>query len=152
MGGASETQSTSTAASTLLQLHNGAFSETHFDSREAFTDENTRSDPGRTCGTGDGRPTYMRSWENGPYASRNTANFPDSMNMYSQINMQNTIAGLTNAIGNLQQEQINMHTRQDNINGTLGQVLLVLQGLNDGTGSAPSASNTIWYKTWVSHS
>lgn len=57
MGGASDTQSTcnlqSTAAATLLQLHNGAFSNTHFDSREAFTDEITRSDPGRLYGTGD---------------------------------------------------------------------------------------------------
>ena len=34
-----------------------------------------------------------------------------------------------------------MHTRQDNITGTLGQVLSVLQGLRDGTGSVPSASN-----------
>ena len=140
MGRASETQSTSTAAATLLQLHNGTFSDTHFGSREPFTDENTRSDPGRTCGTGEGRPTYTRVWENGPYDSRNTANFPDSMNMYSHINMQNTIVGLTNAIGNLQQEQINMHTRQDDITGTLGQVLSVLQGLRDGTGSASSAS------------
>ena len=140
MGRASETQSTSTAAATLLQLHNDTFSDTHFDSREPFTDENTRSDPGRTCDTGEGRPTYTKAWENGPYASRNTAHFPDGMNMYSQINMQNTIVGLTNAIGNLQQEQINMHTRQDNITGTLGQVLSVLQVLRDGTGSAPSIS------------
>ena len=139
-GRASETQSTSTAAATSLQLHNGTFSDAHFDSREPFTDGNTRSDPGRTCGTGEGRPTYTRVWENGPYDSRNTANFPISMNMYSHINMQNTIVGLTNAIGNLQQEQINMHTRQDNITGTLGQVLSVLQGLRDGTGSASSAS------------
>ena len=140
MDRASETQSTSTATATLLQLHNGTFSDTHFDRREPFTDENTRSDPGRTCGTGEGRPTYTRVWENGPYDSRNTANFPDSMNMYSHINMQNTIVGLTNAIGNLQQEQINMHTRQDDITGTLGQVLSVLQGLRDGTGSASSTS------------
>ena len=67
----------------LLQLHNGAFSDTHFDTREAFTDENIRSDPGKTCGNGNGRPTCMKSWENDPYASRNTAIFPDSMNMYS---------------------------------------------------------------------
>ena len=59
--------------------------------------------------------------------------------MYSHINMQNTIIGLTNAISNLQQEQINMHKRQENITGTLGQVLSVLQGLKDG--SFPSASN-----------
>ena len=94
----------------------------------------------------------MKSWENDPYASRNTPNFPDSMNMYSQINIQNSIAGLTNAIGNLQQEQINIHTRQDNITGTLGQVLSVLQGLRDGTGSAPSASNHNIVQNAVSHS
>ena len=99
MGRASETQSTSTVAATLLQLHNGTFSDTHFDSREPFTDENTRSDPGRTCGHGEGRLTYTRVWETGPYECRNTANFPDGMNMYSQINMQNTIVGLTNATG-----------------------------------------------------
>ena len=54
------------------------------------------------------------SWKNDPYASRNIESSPDNMNMYSQINMLNTIAGLTNVIDNLQQEQINMHTRQHN--------------------------------------
>ena len=39
MGGVSETQSTSSAAATLLQMDNVAFSVTVFNSREAFTDE-----------------------------------------------------------------------------------------------------------------
>ena len=45
--------------------------------------------------------------------------------------MQNTMAGMTNAIGNLQQEHVNMHSRQENITGTLTQVLSVLQDLKD---------------------
>ena len=46
--------------------------------------------------------------------------------------MQITIAGLTRAISNPQQELLNMHTRQENITGTLSQVLSVLQELKDG--------------------
>ena len=63
---------------------------------------------------------------------------PESMNMtqnsfmYSQANMQNTMAGLTNAIGNLQQEHLTMHSMQENITGTLTQVLSVLQDIKDG--------------------
>ena len=142
MDRASETQGNphSMAASTLLQLRNRAFNNTPFDSRDnVLTGDSTRSDPVRLYGTGEGQPNYSRSWENGSCASRNTASFPNSMSMYSHINMQNTIVGLTNAISNLQREQINMHTRQENITGTLGQVLSVLQGLKDG--SFPSASN-----------
>ena len=51
--------------------------------------------------------------------------------MYSQATMQSTIAGLTSAISNLQQEHLTMHTRQANITGTLEQVLSTLQELKD---------------------
>ena len=43
--------------------------------------------------------------------------------------MQNTIASLTGAIDNLQQQQLNMHTRQETITSTLEQVLSALQQL-----------------------
>ena len=39
---------------------------------------------------------------------------------------------LTSAMGNLQQEHLNRHTRQEIITGTLTQVLSVLQELKDG--------------------
>ena len=68
---------------------------------------------------------------------RNMAQLPENAN-YTQnafINMQSTMAGLSNAIGTLQQEQLNMHTRQENITGTLTQVLSVLQELKDGNSS-----------------
>ena len=71
------------------------------------------------------------------YGSKNVAQAPESMNMtqnafmYYQVSMQNTIAGLTSAMGNLHQELLNMHTRQENITGTLTQVLSVLQELKD---------------------
>ena len=51
--------------------------------------------------------------------------------LYSQANMQNTIAGLSNAIGCLQQQQVYMYMRQDNITGTLQQVLTAMRSLRD---------------------
>ena len=64
------------------------------------------SDHSRSYGTGDDRPSYSRSWEKSSYPSRNMASFPGSRYMsqnafmYSQVNMQNTLAGLTNVISN----------------------------------------------------
>ena len=55
--------------------------------------------------------------------------------MYSKVNMQNTMAGLSNVIGSLQQEPLNMGNRQENITSTLTQVLSVLQELKDGNRS-----------------
>ena len=49
----------------------------------------------------------------------------------NQANMQNTISGLSNAIGCLQQQQVDMYMRQDNITSTLEQVLTALQNLRD---------------------
>ena len=105
------------AASTLLQLH-------------------TRDTNNTASGDQDDQ-TYGNSSLN----NRNMAQLPENTNrtsnafMYSQINMQNTMAGLSNAIGMLQQEQLNMHARQENITGTLTQVLSVLQELKDGSSS-----------------
>ena len=59
--------------------------------------------------------------------------------MYSQFNMQNTRAGLTSAIGNLQQEHLNMHTRQDIITGTLEQVLSALYTIKDSNHTSDSS-------------
>ena len=105
------------AASILLQLH-------------------TRDTNNTASGDQDDQ-TYGNSSLN----NRNMAQLPENANntpiafMYSQINMQNTMAGLSNAIGMLQQEQLNMHARQENITGTLTQVLSVLQELKDGNSS-----------------
>ena len=51
--------------------------------------------------------------------------------VYSQTNMQNTISGLSNAIGCLHQQQVDIHRRQNNITGTLEQVLPALRDLRD---------------------
>ena len=51
--------------------------------------------------------------------------------------MQNTIASLTGAIDSLQQQQLNMHTRQESITSTLEQVLSALQQLRGYNHSSP---------------
>ena len=105
------------AASTLLQLH-------------------TRDINNTASGDQD-----EQEYSNSSLDKRNMVQLPENTNMtpnafiYSQINMQNTMAGLSNAIGTLQQEQLNMHARQENITGTLTQVLSVLQELKDGNSS-----------------
>ena len=126
------------AASTLLQLHNRetpAYSHS-----ETLSNNTSRFGTGRSNGVDTNARLVSRSWDNMAYGSSNMSQPPESMNMtqnsfiYSQANMQNTMAGLTNAIGNLQQEHLNMHSRQENITGTLTQVLSVLQDIKDGRG------------------
>ena len=64
---------------------------------------------------------------------------------FSQANIQNTISGLYNAISGIQQQQANMHVRQDNITSTLECVLSALQELKDynstSVGNSDSASS-----------
>ena len=78
------------------------------------------------------RSFYSRSWT-APYDNRTTASVSDSMNYHSQATVQNTITGLTNAISTLQQEHVTKHSRQENITGTLEQVLSALQDLKDNS-------------------
>ena len=121
-----------TAASTLLQLHERA-GIPDISHRETSSNEN-RSQFGqsRLGGVSGERSFYSRSWT-APYDNRTTASVSDSMNYHSQATVQTTITGLTNAISNLQQEQVTMHSRQENITGTLEQVLSALQDLKDNS-------------------
>ena len=66
-------------------------------------------------------------------------NMTQNAYMYTQFNMQNTRAGLTSAIGNLQQEHLNMHTRQDSITGTLEQGLSALYTIKDSNHKSDSS-------------
>lgn len=116
------------AASTLLQLHDGTLSNTaDVDTVNPSDTPRSRLSPTMLNGTGDERGCGSMTWGNQSYASRSAAGLPGSTNMvhdpfiYSQPNMQNTILGLANAIGSLQQGQINIqqehesiHTRQEN--------------------------------------
>ena len=126
------------AASTLLQLHNRETPHVAYSDSETLSNNTSRFCTGRSNGVDTNARLVARSWDNMAYGSRNMSQPPERMNMtqnsfmYSQANMQNTMAGLTNAIGNLQQEHLTMHSRQENITGTLTQVLSVLQDIKDG--------------------
>ena len=134
------------AASTLLQLQNRVSSDAPHSGD--FTSVRANIGPGRLNGYGNNSAYNSRLYDNTSSTSRTIASHPENMNMtqnaymYSQINMQNTIAGLTSAIGNLQQEHLNMHTRQDSITGTLEQVLSALYTIKDSNhASAASQVN-----------
>ena len=126
------------AASILLQLHNRETPHVAHSDSETFSNNTSRFGTGRSNGVDTNDRLVSRSWDNMACGSRNMSQPPESMNMtqnsfmYSQANMQNTMAGLTNGIGNLQQEHLTMHSRQENITGTLTQVLSVLQDIKDG--------------------
>ena len=131
------------AASTLLQLQNRVSSDAPHSGD--FTRARANIGPGRLNGYGNNSAYDSRSYDNTSSTSRTIVSRPENMNMtqnaymYSQINMQNTIAGLTSAIGNLQQEHLNMHTRQDSITGTLEQVLSALYTIKDSNHTSASS-------------
>ena len=126
------------AASTLLQLHNRETPQVAYSDSETLRNNTSRFGSRRSNEVDTSARLVSRPWESMAYGSSNMSQPLESMNMtqnsfmYSQPNMQNTMAGLTNAIGNLQQEHLTMHSRQENITGTLTQVLSVLQDIKDG--------------------
>ena len=71
------------------------------------------------------KPFCSKSWENTSNAHRDITNLPVNANItqnqhvYPNSDMQNTIASLTGATDSLQQQQLNMHTRQESITSTL---------------------------------
>ena len=81
------------------------------------------------------RHPYFQYWGTTPHISSNPTSVPENPTIcqtpypYAQLNMENTIAGLTNAISSLQQEHSNMYTRQENIAETLVQVLSILHNI-----------------------
>lgn len=129
------------AASTLLQLHSRVYSDqAQGDTNNFASGSELRKSSGDYYTSGASRPSYGRPWENTiPSFSRNNVNPQDQENatfmpnpiLFSQANIQNTISGLTNAISGIQQQQANMHVRQDSITSTLECVLLALQQLKD---------------------
>ena len=140
-----------TAASSLLQLHNGTFPNCP-DDDIANPSDNTQSrfSPSMLNGTGEGGRCGAVHGQS--YANRSAAGLSGSINrghdpfIYSQPNMQNTICGLANAISSLQQGQMSiqqeyasMHTRQENITCTLEQVLSALQDIKDGHHTSQSS-------------
>ena len=130
------------AASSLLQPQNRVSSDTPHCGN--FTSARANIGPGRLNGFGNNSAYNSRSYHNTSSTSRTIASHPENMNltqnayMYSQFNMQNTRAGLTSVIGNLQQEHLNMHTRQDSMTGTLDQVLSALYTIKDSNHTSDS--------------
>ena len=139
----SQTNTQNTADATLRQMHNkNQTSLPGTSSYNSFTpanDEESRFLTSGFTGSGDNRSYHTRFWDNTGVDSRNATgqvenhNMPQNSMVYSQLNdMQNTIIGLTHVISNMQQEHASMHTRQDSITGTLGQVLSALTEIRDG--------------------
>ena len=145
-----------TTASTLMQLN----SRVYFDQAQGDDTNNfasgseLRKSSSEYYNAGANRPLYGRPWENThPSFSRLTANPQDQENttfmpnpiLFSQANIQNTISGITNAMSGIQQQQANMHMRQDIITSTLECVLAALQELKDcnftSVGNSASASS-----------
>ena len=121
------------AASTLIQLHG----TTH-----NVQPQGDITKLGSKNGSGEGQtsrhdePLYgsnrgMRNPSEDVYENSAWGTTWQNPMVYSQTNMQNTISGLSNAIGCLQQQQVDIHRRQNNITGTLEQVLTALQDLRD---------------------
>ena len=135
-----------TAASLLLQLHNGTFPNCpDDDTANPSLNTQSRFGPSMLNGTGDDGRHGAVSMDSRSHTNRSAAGLPGSIFgendpfIYSQPNMQNTICGLANAISNLQQGQLNiqqehasMHTRQESITDTLEQVLSALTEIRDG--------------------
>ena len=126
------------AASTLLQLHDREIPNIASGDSENHTNNTLRFGTGRLTGVNASSQYTNRPGVNYSYSSRDSTQVSENANatqnafMYSQVNMQNTMAGLSSAIGSLQQEHLNLHTRQESITSTLTQVLSVLQELKDG--------------------
>ena len=139
------------AATTLLQLHDREIPNIASGDNENHTNSTSRFGTGRLNGVDANLKYTNRPGVNYSYSSRDSTQVPENANttqnafMYLQVNMQNTMSGLSSAIGSLQQEHLNMHTRQESITSTLTQVLSVLQELKDGNHSIashqPSSSN-----------
>ena len=143
------------AASTLLQLNSRVYSDqAQGDTNNFASGSELRKSSSEYYNAGASRPSYGRPWENiHPSFSRHTANPQDQASatfmpnpiLFSQANIQNTISGLTNAISGIQQQQANMHVRQDSITSTLECVLSALQELKDcnstSVGNSASASS-----------
>ena len=129
------------AASTLLQLHDRYIPNIASRDNENHANSTSRFCTGRLNGVDASSQYTSRPGGYYSYSSRDSTQVPENANatqnafMYSQVNMQNTMAGLSSAIGSLQQEHLNMHTRQESITSTLTQVLSVLQELKDGNRS-----------------
>ena len=126
------------AASTLLQLHDREIPNIASGNNGNHTNNTSCFGTGRLNGVNASSQYTNRPGVNYSYSNRDSTQVPENANatqnafMYSQVNMQNTMAGLSSAIGSLQQEHLNMHTRQEIITSTLTQVLSVLQKLKDG--------------------
>ena len=132
------------AASTLSQLHgsarsgmpNGDMNNSTIENRSQFAPS------GINCPSIN-KPFCSKSWENTTRAHRDITNLPVNANItqnqhvYPNSDMQNTIVSLTGAIDSLQQQQLNMHTRQETITSTLEQVLSALQQLRGYNHSSP---------------
>ena len=104
-----------TAASSLLQLHNGTFPNCpDDDTANPSLNTQSRFGPSMLNGTGDDGRRGAVSWDSRSYTNRSAAGLPGSIIgendpfIYFQPNMQNTICGLANAISNLQQGQLNI--------------------------------------------
>ena len=130
------------AASTLLQLQGSALSGMPNGDMNNSTNENRSqfAPTGINCPSIN-KPFCSKSWENTTRAHRDITNLPvnatQNQNVYPNSDMQNTIASLTGAIDSLQQQQLNMHTRQESITSTLQQVLSALQQLRGYNHSSP---------------
>ena len=56
----------------------------------------------------------------------NSSSVPHSA-LYADVNIRNTVAGLSNALTIMKQQQVSMEVKQDTISGTLMNVLSLLQ-------------------------
>ena len=134
------------AASALLQFRTRVNPDLPQEDPNTYTQwENRNTHDINGLSSSENRNTYSRSWTI-PY----TTNGPDNMSVqhnpyysYSQATMQNTITGLTSAINDLQEEHLTMNTRQDNITGTLEQVLSALQELKSASASSSQMQSSM---------
>ena len=79
---------------------------------------------------------YSRPTESGTLAYQGNTTMSQNVNplphasLYSNANIQNTIAGLGNAMESMQNQQAYMHTKQETISNALKHVMVMLQTLN----------------------
>lgn len=112
------------AAASLMQLHEAPYSQTDSVPPNPCMSRNI---PQTTpISSYDHSIQSMQSIGGQSLNMLNSSSVPHSA-LYSDVNIRNTVAGLSNALTIMKQQQVSMEVKQDTISGTLMNVLSLLQ-------------------------
>ena len=127
------------AATTLLQQHDDEIHNSLQHAADAST-ENTQYLSSQCNAYEQPRPTYSRSCDSAPHSFQSyrpnqmqsqTTDYMQNPYLHTDMGMQNTLSGFSNALYNVQRQQADMHLRHETISGALNNVLSMLQTLTE---------------------